>query len=123
MFAGWSPIGIAALVAITGGVVLLVLYAARRGLIHRELEGIEAPADGPADPGMPAPGAPSATPGSGHRSRTLGALGAVLLAVGLALGVLAAYGSWFTDDTTGGSPGLAPQDCAQTWQGCPRATP
>ena len=37
MFTG--PTGIAAAVAIVAGIVLLVAYAMRRGLVHRELEG------------------------------------------------------------------------------------
>jgi hypothetical protein len=118
MFAGWSPIGIAALVAIAGGVVLLVAYAARRGIVDRELEGIESPADGPADPG---PAGPVAPPMTRRPSRGLGVAGALLLVVGLALGVAAATGTWGGD--VAGGPGLAPQECAQTWEGCPKATP
>jgi hypothetical protein len=126
MFAGWSPIGIAALVAIAGGVVLLVVYAAQRGLVHRDLEGIEAPSDGPADPTpaastSPAAGADRAPAPAPRRSRTVGLAGALLLAVGLLLGAVAATGTWGGD--VAGGPGLAPQDCAQAWEGCPKATP
>ena len=121
-FAGWSPAGIAALITIIAGIVLLVAYAVQRGLVHRELEGIEAPSDGPVDPGMPTREAPApAVPA--RRSRTLGMVGAALLVVGLALGAVAALGTWQTGDATGGGPGLAPADCAQSWDGCPKATP
>jgi hypothetical protein len=114
-FAGWSSIGIAALVAIVAGIVLLVAYAVGRGLVHRELEGI----DEPAISGDVAPGAPSGPP---QRSRALGALGAALLVLGLALGVISATGGWVTGTVAGG-PGAAPNDCAQAWGGCPKATP
>ena len=120
MFAGWSPVGIAALAAIALGVVLLVLYAAQRGLVHRELEGIEAPVDGPADPGATAPAARHA-PAPPHRSRSVGIAGALLLVAGLLLGAAAATGTW--GGAVAGGPGLAPDECAQTWQGCPKATP
>jgi hypothetical protein len=126
-FAGWSPAGIVALITIVAGIVLLIAYAVQRGLVHRELEGIEAPSDGPADPGMPtqeapAPAAP-AIAAPPRRSRTLGIVGAILLAVGLGLGAIAAAGPWGTGDATTGGPGLAPADCAQSWDGCPKATP
>ena len=49
--------------------------------------------------------------------------GATLLVVGLALGAVAALGTWTTGDATTGGPGLAPADCAQSWDGCPKATP
>lgn len=115
-FAGWSPIGIAALVLIVSGIVLLVAYAVGRGLVHRELEGIEEPAI----TGTQAPAASAAPPA---RSRTLGTLGAALLVAGLALGAISATGAWVTDDAASGGPGLAPDDCAQSWDGCPKATP
>ncbi len=118
LFAGWSPAGIAALIAIAVGLVLLVVYAAQRGLVHRELEGIET-ADGP---GAEPPVEPVATV-KPRRSRTLGTLGAALLIVGLALGTIAAVGSWGTGDATTGGPGTAPDDCARSWDGCPQATP
>jgi hypothetical protein len=115
-FAGWSPAGIVALVAIAAGIVLLVAYAVQRGLVHRDLEGIEAAAD----PGTEAAPAVTARP---RRSRTLGMAGATLLVVGLALGAIAALGTWTTGDATTGGPGPAPADCAQSWDGCPKATP
>ncbi len=114
-FAGWSPIGIAALILIVAGVVLLVAYAFGRGLVNRELEGIEEPPE----TGTETPAAPAARP---RRSRTLGSLGAALLVLGLALGAISATGGWGTGSATGG-PGAAPGDCAQSWAGCPKATP
>jgi hypothetical protein len=110
-FAGWSPVGIAALLAIAAGIVLLVVYAVTRGLVHRELEGIEAPAE---------PGATPVAPTAPRPARTLGLAGAVLLVAGLALGAVAAAGVWTSSDTSG--TGLPPADCAQTWQGCPNST-
>ncbi len=115
-FAGWSPAGIVALIAIVAGIVLLVAYAVQRGLVHRELEGIETAAD----PGTEVAPAVSGPP---RQSRTLGLVGAIVLAVGLALGTIAALGSWSNGDATTGGPGLAPADCAQSWDGCPKATP
>ncbi len=114
-FAGWSPAGIVALVTIVAGIVLLVAYAVQRGLVHRELEGIETAAD----PGTAAAPAVAAPP---RHSRTLGLVGAILLVVGLGLGAVAALGTWGTGDATTGGPGLAPADCAQSWDGCPKAT-
>lgn len=114
-FAGWSPAGIAALIAIAAGIVLLVAYAVQRGLVHRELEGI----DTTPDPGTEAAPAVVAPP---RRSRTLGMVGAIVLVVGLALGAVAALGTWGTGDATSGGPGAAPADCAQSWDGCPKAT-
>jgi hypothetical protein len=114
-FAGWSPIGIASLITIVAGIVLLVVYAMQRGLVHRELEGIEETAV----TGTETPAAPSAPL---RRSRTLGSLGAALLVLGLALGVISATGGWGAGTANGG-PGAAPNDCAQAWGGCPKATP
>jgi hypothetical protein len=115
LFAGWSPAGIVALITIAAGIALLVAYAVQRGLVHRELEGIETAAD----PGTEAAPAVAAPP---RRSRTLGMVGATLLVVGLALGAVAALGTWTTGDATTGGPGPAPADCAQSWDGCPKAT-
>ena len=114
-FAGWSPIGIAAFLLIAAGIVLLVAYAVGRGLVHRELEGIEEAAVTGVE-ATPAPPAPA------KRSRTLGTLGAALLVLGLALGVISATGGWGSGVANGG-PGVAPADCAQSWDGCPQATP
>jgi hypothetical protein len=114
-FAGWSPVGIAAIVAIVAGFVLLVVYAVDRGLVHRELEGMDA-----ADPRDTE--APSATVGPPRRSRTLGALGTALIVAGLALGVAGAIGAPGSGQAAGG-PGASPNDCAQAWGGCPKTTP
>ncbi len=114
-FAGWSPAGIAALVAIVAGIALLVVYAVQRGLVHRELEGIEVDAATATEAPVPRAAAP-------RRSRTLGALGAILLVAGLGLGVISAIGTWGNGDAATGGPGGAPGDCAKSWGGCPKAT-
>jgi hypothetical protein len=112
---GWRLTGIAAAILIGIGIILLVVYAFRRGLHHRELDGTE-PDPGPGAPasGAPAPAAPR------DISRTMGAAGAVILVLGLALGMIAATGGWGTRPAAG--PGTAPEDCAQTWNGCPQST-
>jgi len=109
---GWSILGIGAAVAIAAGIVLLVVYAIQRGLVHRELDGI--------DPESAADDAPLARASA---SRSLGAAGAVVLAAGLALGLLSAVTGWGGTATTGAGPGTPPEDCAQSWSGCPQATP
>jgi predicted permease len=112
---GWSLTGIAAAILIAAGILLLVVYAFRRGLHHRELDGT--------DPESQLEAAASGSTGSASirdASRNMGAAGAVILVLGLALGVIAATGGWGTQQTAG--PGTAPQDCAQTWNGCPQAT-
>jgi hypothetical protein len=114
-FTGWSPAGILALIAIAAGIVLLIAYAVQRGLVHRELEGIETAAE----PGTEVAPAVVAPP---RGSRTLGMAGAVLLVVGLGLGAVAALGNWTAGDAATGGPGPAPADCAQSWDGCPKAT-
>jgi hypothetical protein len=50
----------------------------------------------------------------------MGAAGAAILVLGLALGMIAATGGWGTQPAAG--PGTAPEDCAQTWNGCPQST-
>lgn len=113
-FGGWSVLGIAAAVAIVAGIVLLIAYAVERGLVHRELDGTVT-ADGTAGT-LPDPHAH----GSG---RTLGVVGAVALAVGLALGLLSAVTGWGGAGFGGlMGPGARPVDCAQSWNGCPQAT-
>ncbi|OGO55289.1 MAG: hypothetical protein A2V85_06600 [Chloroflexi bacterium RBG_16_72_14] len=109
---GWSILGIGAAVAIVAGIVLLVAYALQRGLVHRELDGVD-PEGGP--DAMPAAKAPA--------NRTLGTIGAIVLVVGLALGLLSALAGWGGTGTTGTGPGADPDDCAQSWSGCPQATP
>ena len=106
--AGWSLTGIAAAILIVAGIALLAVYMFQRGLHRRELDGTEAAFD--VEPAA----AGAAT------SRTMGAAGAAVLVLGLALGVIAATGGWGTQQTAG--PGIAPEDCAQTWTGCPQAT-
>ena len=110
-----SPTGIAAAIAIVAGVVLLVAYAMRRGLVHRELDGTvnrEASPDGVLEPGPSTPA---------HSSRGFGALGAALLAVGLVLALLSVAA---VPQNSGGTliPGASNSDCAQSWNGCPQAT-
>lgn len=114
-FTGWSPVGIASLVTLAAGVVLLVAYAVQRGLVHRSLEGIDAVPDA----GVREP-APAARPA--RRERMLGAIGALLLLAGLAMGVVAAVGSWSADQIEDTSGGLPADDCAQSWDGCPTTT-
>jgi hypothetical protein len=121
IFNSWSPAGIAALVLIVAGIGLLVAYAMRRGLVDRELEGIDAPSEPGTEAPAPAEAPAVAAAASRVGSRTVGALGAVLLVAGLGLGVVAAVASW-TSPVPGG-PGTAPGDCAQGWNGCPRDTP
>jgi hypothetical protein len=112
--AGWSPIGIGAAILIVIGIVLLVAYALRRGLDRGELEGMDA------EPDLVARGDAPPARVARDASRTLGAVGATVLVLGLALGVVAAGGGWGTAEAQG--PGTAPQDCAQGWNGCPQAT-
>lgn len=114
-FGGWSALGIAAAVAIVAGIVLLIAYAVERGLVHRELDGT-----------VPEAGATGTLPAAhAHGSgRTLGIVGTVALAVGLGLGLLAALTGWGGAGFRGMmGPGIGPVDCAQSWSGCPQATP
>ena len=116
-FAGWSPAGIVALIAIVAGIVLLVAYAraARPGppRARGDRDGRRA---GNRRSRPPSPPRHAARARSAWPVRSL-------LVVGLALGAVAALGSWATGDATTGGPGLAPADCAQSWDGCPKATP
>ena len=114
-FGGWSILGIAAAVAIIAGIVLLVAYAAQRGLVDRELDGVVA--------AETAPGTLPLARQRGH-GRTLGMAGAAILGIGLVLGLLTAITGWGeTTDLSGSGPGGAPVDCAQSWSGCPQSTP
>jgi hypothetical protein len=119
---GWSLSGVAAAILMGAGIILLVAYAFRRGLHHRELDGTDAASQLQAgDSAGTVPGATASA--SAHvrdTSRTMGAAGAMILLLGLALGVIAATGGWGTQPA--GGPGTAPEDCAQTWNGCPQAT-
>ena len=110
--AGWSPIGIGAAVLILTGIVLLVVFALRRGLDRHELEGMDA------EPGAITPVVPASR--DHDSTRTIGAAGAAILVLGLAMGMVAGAGGWGTQEAQG--PGTAPQDCAQGWNGCPQTT-
>ena len=118
--AGWSPIGILAAVAIVAGIVLLVVYAMRRGLVDRAIEGDEA-----AQP-VGTPGAPTASPAPvlpARAGRVLGIAGTALLVVGLFLGLATAITGWGNGPAASGLPGGQPGDCAQSWNGCVQPTP
>jgi hypothetical protein len=109
---GWSATGVLALIAITAGVALLVVYAARRGFVHRDLDGTIESAD------LPLAGpAPVVEPAAGQR--VIGVAGATLLVVGLALGLASAVLGW---GAAGNGPG-GPGGCAGSWNGCPQVTP
>jgi hypothetical protein len=127
---GWSPAGIVSLVAIVAGIVLLVVYAVRRGMFTRELDGTdEAAAAQAADDPTAAAAAqvPSTPPARAARranaGRPLGILGAILLVIGLGLGVMVATGTWGGGGTTPPSGTSGQDDCAAGWEGCPKATP
>lgn len=121
--AGLSLLAIAALVAIAAGIVLLAAYALRRGVVHGELPGTVEPEADPRTIGGP-PAAVVATARPDGSDRNLGLAGAVLLAVGIGLGLVGAMTGWgIAASSTTGGPGEAPTDCAQTWEGCPQATP
>ncbi len=111
---GWNAFGIVAALAIAAGSILLVAYAVRRGLVHRDLDGTiaTAGAEGTAPPAAGSPAAPS---------RTLGLAGVTLLVAGIALALVGFATSPADPAATG--PGKAPADCAQSWDGCPQATP
>ncbi len=120
---GWSPAGIVSLIAIVAGIVLLVVYAVRRGMFGRELDGTdeEAAAQAADDPTAPRAPAPARRVKAG---RPLGILGAVLLVIGLALGIMVATGTWGSGGGTTPPAGTSGQDdCAAGWEGCPKATP
>lgn len=112
-FGDWPATGVLAAVAIIAGIVLLVAYAVRRGLVHGDLPGTVETAAVPGDAPTPAGGAPGG-------SRTLGVAGAVILVAGLALGLITAVAGWGTSGTAGPSSGGT--DCAQSWNGCPQTT-
>jgi hypothetical protein len=119
---GWTPAGIASAIAIVAGIVLLVVYAMRRGLVNRELDGTdeEAAAQAADDPtAKPAPSTSRRRSGG----RSLGALGAVLLVGGLLLGVMVATGTWGAGGTTPPAGASGQDECAAGWSGCPKDTP
>jgi hypothetical protein len=107
----WPLSGVLAAILIVVGVALLIVYAVRRGLVHDDLpdtvESAAVPTAGPA------PVAESA-----QAPRKLGAAGALILVVGLGLGVVTALGGWGGGGTGGGGT----SDCAQSWNGCPAVT-
>lgn len=104
----WPVSGVLAAIAIVIGIVLLIVYAVRRGFMHADLPDTipsgEVPVTGPA---------PTAEPP--QTPRALGAAGAAILVVGLVLGVVTALGGWGSG--AGGAGG-----CAQSWNGCPQVT-
>lgn len=106
----WPASGVLAAILIALGIILLIAYAVRRGLVHHDLpdtvESPDVPTEGPA-PAVEPPSQP----------RTLGAIGAAVLALGLALGLLTAAGGW-----GGSGTGASGTDCAQSWNGCPQVT-
>ena len=113
---GWSAAGVLALIAVVAGVVLLVVYASRRGFVNRAMDGAlesdEVPFSGPA---------PTVEPAS--RPRAVGVVGATLLVVGLALGLATAVLGWGTGvASTVGDKSNQPGSCAQSWNGCPQPT-
>ena len=114
-FGGSSAIGLLAALAIVVGSVLLVVYAVRRGLVNRELDGtFEAEGE---DGTMPAAAGAAAEP-----SRALGLAGVIILVAGLALGLVNVV-TGPTADSRATGPGNPPTDCAQSWSGCPQVTP
>lgn len=110
----WSALGILAALAIVVGSILLVAYAIRRGLVHRDLDGTiaEESSDGTI---------PAATGGAAAPSRAMGMAGVIILVVGLGLG-LATVVAGSAGSLRGFGPGNPPTDCAQSWAGCPQAT-
>ena len=104
----WPLTGVLAAILIVVGIVLLIAYAVRRGLVQHDLpdtiEQVAVPTGGPA-PAVEPPSQP----------RALGAVGALVLVVGLALGVVTAVAGWA--DSGSGAGG-----CAQSWNGCPQQT-
>ena len=109
----WSALGILAALAIVVGSILLVVYAIRHGLVHRDLDGTIA-VEG-SEETMLAAGRAAAP------SRAMGMAGAIILIVGLGLG-LATVVAGSPGSLPGLGPGNPPSDCAQSWDGCPQAT-
>jgi hypothetical protein len=104
----WPLSGVLAAILIVIGIVLLIAYAVRRGLVQHDLpdtiERLAVPTGGAARAVEPA-----------SQPRVLGAVGAVVLLVGLALGVVTAVSGWGDSGSGGGG-------CAQSWSGCPQQT-
>jgi hypothetical protein len=108
----WPITGVLAAIAIAVGIVLLVAYAVRRGLVDHDLPDTIATTEVPTSGAAP-------VAGPAQQSRAMGAAGAVILAVGLALGLVTAIGGW---GGAAGSSGDGSGGCAQSWNGCPQAT-
>jgi hypothetical protein len=106
----WPLSGVLAAILIVVGIALLISYAVRRGFLNRDLPGTIDSAEVPTDGQTPAVEPPA-------RPRTLGAVGALLLVVGLGLGLFTAVSGW-----TGSGTGTSAADCAQSWNGCPQVT-
>jgi hypothetical protein len=106
----WPLSGVLAAILIAVGIVLLVIYAMRRGFVNRDLPDTIATAEVPTS--GPAPSGESA-----QKPRTLGSLGALVLVAGLVLGLLTAFTGW-----SGTGTGTSSKDCAQSWSGCPQVT-
>ena len=106
---GLSAMGLAAAIFVTLGLVLLAVYAFRAGLAHRDIPQVAGTA----------PAVPVARP------RSLGLVGALLLAAGLGLAVVAAVvGDGAAAVPGDGRPGaVRAGDCAQSWAGCESANP
>jgi hypothetical protein len=127
----WSVLGIASILAIVAGAGLLVAHAVRRGLVHGDLDAQETSdaIDGPADPLDPASAIARARPATGDAAGglrapvSLGLAGAALLVVGLALGLVTAVSGAGPVGSGAGAPGAGPNNCAQSWTGCPQSTP
>ena len=109
----WSALSILAALAIVTGSVLLVVYAIRRGLVHRDLDGTIAAED-------PEGTMPAAAGGAAAPSRTLGLAGVTLLVAGIVLAVVGVITS--PAGPTASAPGNPPTDCTQAWAGCPQPT-
>lgn len=104
--------GVLAAVLIVAGIALLVVYAMRRGLVHKDLPDTIATAEVPTSAQAPT-GEPASQP------RTLGAVGVLVLIVGLALGAVTAMN---TGAGAGAGTGGSGSDCAAGWAGCPGTT-
>ena len=106
----WPLSGVLAAILIVAGIALLVLYAVRRGFMQGELP------DTIATDEVPTSG-PKPTRESAQKPRTLGALGAFLLVLGLVFGLFTAFSGW-----GGTGTGASGANCAQSWDGCPQVT-
>lgn len=109
---------IIAIAAIVAGLVLLGVYVVQRGVTSRELDGTDEAAAALAADDPTAVRAPRQAPRS-RKGRPIGALGALLLVVGIAIFALG-----FASGNGGSSgPGAVPSDCVAGWDGCGVTTP